>query len=187
MYIGQILFTGFLILFGTSLDIFALGFGYGAKKDIVSWRSLIIVSFISSIFLLIALLLGFFLGEWLPSVVSHWLGFGLLMTVGLWRIAAWLASRKREKKPHSIVSTRELLLVAVMLSIDGMAIGVGAAIGAVTLAFIFAVFAISIVTDILMFRLGQGMGRALAERLSWDLGWVGGVLLIIVAIAGLFI
>jgi len=187
MNIGQIIFAGFIVLLVASLDVFALGFGYGTKKVKVPVKSISIISVISSLFLLCALLLGYFIGEWLPEDIVKWFGFGVLLTVGISRIVLWLINRKKERKEFQIITMKELALLAIVLAIDGMAIGVGTAVGSMTLAFIFSVFAISIISDILIFKLGHITGEALSNRTVYDLGWVGGVLLVLVAVAGLFI
>jgi len=170
-----------------SLDAFALGFSYGTKRIHIPIKSITLVSIICSLFILAALLLGYFIGELVPESITKWVGFGIFMALGLSRILAWFINRKKTKQEIRLITYKELVLLAIVLSIDGMGIGMGAGLGNVTLAFIFAVFAISIFTEILIFKLGKVTGRALANKFPVNLGWVGGVLLIIVAVVGLFV
>jgi len=187
MYIGQIIFTAFIVLIIASLDAFALGFSYGTKRIHVPLKSISIVSIICSLFILAALLIGYFIGEVVPEHVTKWLGFGIFMVLGLSRIVVWLVNRKKGRQEVRLITYKELVLLAIVLSIDGMGIGLGAGLGQVTLVFIFSIFAISILTEIIIFKLGKVTGRALANKFPVDLGWVGGVLLVIVAIVGLFV
>ena len=186
MNIGQVFFVGFIILIVASLDAFALGFGYGTKKVRIPLKQISIVSVICSIFILASLLLGYFLGSFINPDITRWLSFGIFMTFGLARLVAWFVNRKKIKHEGRLITIKEVILLAVILSIDGIGIGLGSGLYSVTLIFIFSIFALSIFTEIFIFKLGQFIGNAMANKLPVDLGWVGGTLLILVAIAGLF-
>lgn len=187
MNFTDILFASFVLLVVASIDVFALGFSYGTRRVRVPMKGLLVVSLIGSLFILTSLLLGFFLGDFLPGEVARWLSFSLFMGVGLSRVILWFFNRKKQKKGVRPITMKELVFLAIFLSLDGIGVGVGTGLGNITLIFIFSIFAVSIFTDILMFKVGQATGDVLANRLMVDLGWVGGVALMLVAIGGLFL
>ena len=187
MSLLEILFSGFIILVLASLDAFALGFSYGSRRVQIPLKSVAIVSVICSFFLLFSLVLGYFLGEFIPFYVTKWLSFGIFLALGLSRILVWMLNRKKPRRELRAISLKELTFLALILSIDGIGIGTGVGLMDITIWFIVGVFVVSIFTEIFIFRLGQIAGGALAGRVVWDIGWIGGILLILVAIIGLFV
>lgn len=90
---------------------------------------------------------------------------------------------KADADKGGLLSAREACSLGIALSIDSMAAGIGAGIGAgavvltvvlpVLLAFVMGISAIAI---------GEFLGNRIAEKCSLDFSWVGGLLLIVLAV-----
>jgi len=82
-----------------------------------------------------------------------------------------------------ILSPAEAVALAVSLSLDGLAVGFGAALGNVNG---LAVFIFSLITDAFAVMFGCYIGNKIAKKVSFNLSWLGGVLLIALAVSKLF-
>jgi putative Mn2+ efflux pump MntP len=69
------------------------------------------------------------------------------------------------------------------LSLDGLAVGFGAAMGNVNVT---AVIAFSLVTNALAILLGCYIGNKIAKKIPVDLSWLSGVILAALALSKLF-
>ena len=77
-----------------------------------------------------------------------------------------------------VISPREAAALAVSLSLDGLAVGFGAALGSVSVpAVIIAAFGV----NMLAIFAGCRLGKALARRLPFNISWLSGVILIVLA------
>ena len=82
-----------------------------------------------------------------------------------------------------VLSPAEAVALAVSLSLDGLAVGFGAAMGNVNG---FAVFFSSFITDALLLMLGCYTGNKIAKKISFNLSWLSGFILILLAVSKLF-
>lgn len=81
------------------------------------------------------------------------------------------------------ISPKEAVALAVSLSLDGIAVGFGAALGNLN---IMMVILASLVTDVIAVWLGSYLGSKLARKLPFNVSWVSGVILIVLAFLKLF-
>jgi len=84
---------------------------------------------------------------------------------------------------NKVISPAEAALLAVSLSLDGIAVGFGAALGNVN---ILAAFLISLVTDMLAVFVGCWLGNKLSRKLPFNMSWLSGVILMGLAVSKLF-
>jgi putative sporulation protein YtaF len=80
------------------------------------------------------------------------------------------------------ISPAEAASIAVALSLDGIAVGLGAALGGVNW---LAVIIFSIVTDMLAIMFGRYIGEKAASKFKFNLSWLGGIILIALAVSKL--
>jgi len=74
---------------------------------------------------------------------------------------------------------KEALSLAAALALDGAAVGFGAAMSNLN---IVAVIIFALVTDTVAIILGGFLGRRFASKLSFNISWLGGVLLMMLAV-----
>ncbi len=87
------------------------------------------------------------------------------------------------KLDHSqSISVSEAASLALALSLDGAAAGFGAAMGNISIP---AVVIASLAANQISLLLGSWLGEKLSRRLSMSLGWLGGVILILLAFSKL--
>ena len=77
-----------------------------------------------------------------------------------------------------ILSIREAIALAISLSLDGLAVGFGAALTNVNGVIIFF---FSFLTNTLAVLLGCNIGNKLAAKISFNLSWLSGIVLIVLA------
>lgn len=81
------------------------------------------------------------------------------------------------------LSAKEAAALAISLSLDGAAIGFGAALGSIS---ILAVLIASLITDVLAVQFGCHLGNRIARAVPFNLSWISGAILILLAISKLF-
>ncbi len=198
-----------LLAAAVSMDAFTAGLAYGTKKITVPPLSAVIISLVGSLMLGLSLLAGGVIRPLLPPGFAAGLGFAILLLLGVIKlfdssIKAYIRRHKAMKKDirFSLSSLRFILTVyadpqqadldasqslsageaaslAVALSLDSLAAGLGAGVsrvGALEAA------AITFGLGFLAVLVGHGVGKRLSERCPVDLSWIGGVLLILLAI-----
>jgi putative Mn2+ efflux pump MntP len=77
------------------------------------------------------------------------------------------------------ISAKEAGVLAVSLSLDGMAVGFGAALLSIN---VWALLGWSLVTNMVAIIAGRHMGHTLADKLPFNISWLSGVVLIGLAI-----
>lgn len=90
---------------------------------------------------------------------------------------------KADINENNIISPVEAALLGVSLSIDGLAVGFGAALGNANAT---AVVIATLVAGVLMIDCGCRMGNRLARTLKFNVSWVSGVILMGLAVSKLF-
>jgi len=197
-----------LIVIALSMDAFVSGFAYGANKIRMPISSVTVISFICTAILAVSLFLGGLIGPFLPDHLAVSVGFLLLFGLGMFKlfdsviksyIRRHAAFRKKFRfslfhlgfilniyadpeeadSDHSMsLSPSEAAYLAVALSLDGLAVGVGAGMSDANPILIVA---FSLIGTVLAVLLGCLLGRQIARKLRFDLSWLSGALLILLA------
>lgn len=84
---------------------------------------------------------------------------------------------------NKIISSGEAVLLAVSLSLDGIAVGFGAAFANINIP---ALFLVSILTNMLAVCLGCCLGEKISRKCPLNMSWIGGLTLMGLAISRLF-
>ena len=177
-----------LLLLVVSIDLFVCGFGYGTSKIHVPFKKVLVINIIGSIMIGIGLFVGYWIGSQFNNGFASWLAFGILFGLGLFKFFAWLITKnKKQCRAIRLITWRETIVLGIVLAADGLVVGIGATVDSFGLAFICTVIALSLVTDHLVFWLGQSMGKKVTKRIKLDLSWLSGTLLMILAVVGIFI
>ena len=198
-----------LLVVALSLDAFIASFAYGAQRIKIPFSSVIIISIICTAMLGVSLLLGALLRPHLPQMATKVLCFAILFLLGVTKLcdSAIKTLIRRHKKIHKklsfslfrlkfildvyadpekadrdgsrVLSPAEAASLAVALSLDGLAVGFGAALMKVNF---LLVMLLSLVIGMLAVRLGGRIGNKAAQKLPFDLSWISGALLIMLAV-----
>lgn len=198
-----------LLVVALSLDAFVASFAYGAQRIRIPYSSAAIISVICTAMLAVSLLAGSLLRPFLPQSLTKGLCFAILFLLGLVKLCDSTIKTliRKHKRMHRQVSfslfslkfildvyadpekadrdgSRELspaeaASLAVALSLDGLAVGFGAALMQVNF---LMVMVFSLAVGMLAVRLGGKIGNRAAQKLPFDLSWLSGALLIVLAI-----
>ena len=198
-----------LLVVALSLDAFVASFAYGAQRIRIPYSSAAIISVICTAMLAVSLLAGSLLRPFLPQSLTKGLCFAILFLLGLVKLCDSTIKTliRKHKRMHRQVSfslfslmfildvyadpekadrdgSRELspaeaASLAVALSLDGLAVGFGAALMQVNF---LMVMLFSLAVGMLAVRLGGKIGNRAAQKLPFDLSWLSGALLIVLAI-----
>lgn len=196
------------IAFALSLDAFVAGFSYGACKIKIPLVSVFVMDAICSLCIGAALLAGALLRGIIPGQAASAACFVLLFLLGLMKLLDGITKSLIQKygaissnikfsfcnfrfvlslyaNPESAdtdhsktISPREAVSLAIALSLDGLAAGIGAAFGDVNGT---AVFLCSFFTEAIAVICGTALGNRAAGRLSFNISWLGGLILIFLA------
>jgi len=195
-----------LIAVSCAADAFAVSFAYGTKKIQIPLISCLIISSICTAVLGASMVAGTVLLQIIPPIAATWLAFSILMISGLLKlsdsimkkvtrhyfaqrtpngffaklISMYVNPEEADCDKSSDISSGESAGLAVALSLDGIAIGIGASLGG---ANVIAVVIAAFVANAVFMMFGSLLGKLLVRRISWDISWLGGVILIGLAIS----
>lgn len=202
-----------LIASSLSLDAFTAGFAYGSNKIKIPFFSVQIINIICSAMIAISFLAGSIVKDFIPHWVTVTVCFIVLFILGIIKLLDGItksiirkyAGFSRELKfslfnlifilklyadPEyadadlsKTISPIEAASVALALSLDGIAVGFGAALGN---ANGLAVVLLSLVANAAAVMSGCYFGEKIAKKINFNFSWVSGVVLIILAFSKLF-
>lgn len=196
-----------------SLDAFVASFAYGSKKIKIPLRSMQVINLICSAVTGLSLLAGTILKQYIPDWLTVMISFVVLFILGMVKLLDSVTKsfiRKHNNYNKEIkfslfnfnfilnlyanpedadidgsktLSPLEAASLAAALSLDGITVGLGAAIGNVNG---FAVVICSLVITMTAVLLGSFAGDKAANKTPFDLSWLSGVILIGLAFSKLF-
>lgn len=201
-----------LIAAALSIDAFVSSLAYGANKIRIPFSSVVVINVVCNAILGVALLLGNLLQPFLQPQFTMAICFVLLLGLGVSKVfdsavkafirhhkgfqrkiqfSAWNLGfilnvyadpQEADRDGSRILSPAEAAYLAVALSLDGLAAGFGAGI---TNSNPLLVVGFSMIATMSSVLLGCWLGTKLTEKLSLDLTWLSGVLLVFLAISKL--
>ncbi len=184
-----------LLAFAVSLDSFGVGFTYGLRKMKMPLQSILIIACMSVLTILISMLIGTILSNFLSPVIASRIGGVILILLGLWiTFQTFRSSDERESEEQleeKVIASFEMKLFGIVISIlkkpmdadmdrsgaitgrEAFLLGValsfdafGAGLGAAMLGFSPLVFACLIgVMSALFLKVGMTFGNKLAYKL----------------------
>ncbi|MCL1903359.1 MAG: sporulation membrane protein YtaF [Oscillospiraceae bacterium] len=198
-----------LIAASLSIDSFAAAFAYGCKKIRISMLSLNIINLICTGMLGLSFFFGALLLNYIPEQVALILSFTILFIIGLTKLFDSITKsiiRKHTNLSKEInlsvfnfklllrlyadpeaadadvsksISPGEAVVLAVSVSLDGIAVGFSAAMLGVN---VWAIIIFSLITDFIALTLGGWLGNRIAHKLRFNISWIAGLILIGLAI-----
>jgi len=197
------------IAFSVSLDAFAAAFAYGCKKIEIPLLSALIINIICTATVGLSFMFGSAVAHFIPGWVAVGLSFSILFVIGIAKLLDSItkaiirkhAGISKEIKlslfnfkfilglyadPETAdvdasksISSKEAAVLAVSLSLDGFAVGFGAAL----LDFsVVAIVLFSLLANGLSLWLGGLFGNKAAKSLRFNISWLAGVILICLAL-----
>jgi len=196
-----------------SIDAFTAGFAYGSKKIRIPFSSVQIITLICCVVTGLSLFLGHVLRPFLPEWLAVGIAFTVLFLIGLTKLLDGIVKtiiRKytgldrafrfsvfdlkfilrlyadpeaADKDVSAHISYGEAAVLAVSLSLDSMAVGFAAALAGVNP---WALIGWSLITNTVAIMLGRKLGFNLANKLPFNITWLGGLVLMGLAISHLF-
>lgn len=198
-----------LLVSSICIDSFVASIAYGTSKIRIPPLSTIIINLVCTITLACSLFMGSVFKSFLPGNLPMILGFLLLMIIGIYRLFEYIFKASISKCSNSdkpltfkifdfqfvlqvyaneikadfdnskCLNIKESFYLALALSLDSLAVGFGSSLcninylQVLTLCFIIGILSVSI---------GVFIGRKFAQKLHFELSWLSGLLLIILAI-----
>lgn len=195
-----------------SLDALAASFAYGCKKITIPLMSGNIINLICTSVTALSFLLGAVLVQFIPAGFATGLSFSILLILGIIKLLDSITKSLIRKhtglnkeielsllnfklilhlyaNPEAAdvdssesLSKKEAAVLAISLSLDGFAVGFGAALLGING---WAVVAFALISNAFAIFLGGWLGNTVAKKLQFNISWLAGVVLIILAFAQL--
>ncbi|MDD2232654.1 MAG: manganese efflux pump MntP family protein [Sphaerochaetaceae bacterium] len=173
-----------------SVDAFVVSVCKGLQIRTSGWKEAFIYAFVFGFFQAAMPLAGYFIGAQFASVLSRfsrWIAFGCFLVLGVKTIADSLrkkscscsSSSDSGQTPDLRINVGELLALAIATSIDALIVGFSLALLSVNI--FQAITIIGVITFALCF-IAVMLGRILGARIERISSWVGGIILILLAI-----
>lgn len=202
-----------LLVLAISLDSFLVSIHYGIKKIKIPLVSIIIINMICSLILGTSIFLGNEAQRFLPSHMTSIISFLILLLLGIYYlfeglikfylesksnhegkleigfadirfiINLYLDGTHADKDKSKVLDSKEAIYLALALSLDSLTIGFGS--GLSNMDYMYVMFC-SFVAGFLSIFSGLIVGKKLFNTIKFNLSWISGILLIILAILRLF-
>lgn len=202
-----------LLVSSVCLDAFVASIAYGTNNIKIPLPCSILISFIGSLMLGISFIIGGTLKDYLPADISIFVGFSILMILGIYRLfeglfKAFIRNGYKNDKPltfklfdinfvlkvyadetmadfdkSKVLSLKESLYLAIALSFDSLAVGLGGSL--LTGNYINTVI-VCFVIGIIAIICGVYLGKKLVTKTNLDLSWLSGLTLMLLAFKKLF-
>lgn len=198
-----------LLVSSLCIDSFVASIAYGTSKIKIPPKSIIIINLVCTLTLAFSLLIGTIFKSFLSGNLPVVLGFIILMSLGIYRLfeyffKAYISKKTKCDYPLTFklfdfkfvlqvyanetkadfdkskcLNSKEAFYLALALSLDSLAVGFGSSLCNINylqtliLCFIIGILAVSF---------GVVLGQKFSEKLHFELSWLSGVLLIVLAI-----
>jgi len=200
-----------LLALAVSLDSFSVGFTYGLRKMRIPFKSIAIIACCSAMTLMLAMLMGHLLEQFMSPEVAEKMGGIILIVLGVWVIYQFFRPEKeKDILPHEkVIINFEIKSLGIVINIlkkpmvadfdkSGTITGVeafmlgialsldafGAGIGAVMLGFspVYLALAVAVLSSGLVF-FGMKLGTSLTQNV-WlqKFSFIPGIVLIIIGL-----
>jgi putative sporulation protein YtaF len=201
-----------IIAAAVSTDAFVSGFAYGSGRIKIPLPSVLIISMVCAFTLGVSMLLAVSLKHYIPEGLTSILSFSILFLLGTIKILDCFAKsyiRKNsdinkefsfslfnfkfilrlcadpvaaDKDSSKVLSPSEAAPLALALSLDGFAVGFGAAFSDLSVLYVVS---FTLVMTIAAVVVGGFLGNGIARNIKINISWIGGLLLIGLAFWGL--
>ncbi len=180
-------FEALCIALALSLDAFAAAFSYGTDRIRIPFLSILVIDGVGSLSILFLLGTAKLLDGITKSIIKKHgaISSNIQFSFCNFRFVLNLyANPQCADTDHSkTLSPKEAAMLALALSLDGCAVGFGTGLGH---ASCLLVFLCSLVVEGAAVLFGIFLGNRAAGKFSCSISWVGGLILLLLALAKLF-
>lgn len=204
------MFEWLFLIMALSFDAFLVSITYGLDNIKVNRSASVIIGFIGTLFLFLSLSFASLIQQFLSEKMALALSAGLLMFLGcstlfnsLWK--NWLSKLKKqpicvrfknivllleiaedEKKADmdnsNTLSIKEAVMLATALSMDSLASGFAYGL---SMTPNFCLYLVNFVVCVIFVNSGLIIGKQMKGKLRWNLSWLSGAFLILLAFSRL--
>lgn len=197
-----------LLVAALSVDAFVASFAYGSNRIHIPFSSIAVISFVCTAVLGVSLAAGHFIQPLIPQNMTRILCFLILFLLGIMKLfdsvlknfikkhqsaqknlsfrlfdlrfilKIYVDSTAADQDLSRHLSIGEAASLAFALSIDGLAAGFGAGLAAVNF---WQALMVSLLITAAAVTIGGRVGRKIADKLRFDLSWLSGFLLMLLA------
>ena len=139
----MIILSALVLAVVVSIDTLASGFAYGSSNIKVPLQHVFIIDAIGSVFLSAGLLFGFLVSHLIYSELTQVLSLCILIAIGCYKIITYLIKKIKKTAIPCEIKWTETIALAIALSFDNIAVGIGAAIHNASIVFCIAVIVLS--------------------------------------------
>lgn len=202
-----------LLVLAVSLDAFVASIHYGVKRIKIPFLSIMIINMICSFLLGLSILLGKEAQRFLPAGATSIISFIILVSLGIYYlfeglIKFYLESKKSnegklemqfagihfilniyidetkaDKDRSKVLDAKEAIYLAIALSLDSLTIGFGSGLSNMDY---LSIMIFSFIAGFLSVCSGLKIGKKLSNGIKFNLSWISGILLIVLAVLRLF-
>lgn len=202
-----------LLVLAVSLDSFVASIHYGVKKIKIPFISILIINMICSFLLGISILLGKEAQKFLPVGATSIISFIILVFLGMYYlfeglikfylesknsqegkleikfagirfiVNVYIDETKADKDRSKVLDAKEAIFLAIALSLDSLTIGFGSGLSNMNY---LSIMIFSFIAGFLSIFSGLKIGEKLSTGIRFNLSWISGILLIILAVLRLF-
>lgn len=175
--------NGILLIIALTTDSFVVSFSYGIQNVRISGKIILIMNLVMSLFLAGGIWAGSAMEGIFPRNFAMTGGALVLLGTGGYRMLRFFLPGKAKKEQE----VRKLdyfqgILLAVLLSLDGVAAGVGTGLVQARAGFLIpGVF----LGGVLMMRTGWKAGNHFQYIFQKDISWISGICLIVLGVGTL--
>jgi len=210
MNIIILLFQAWMLVLALGIDAFVCSFSYGASKIKIPFKSVLVINGVCVTLLAIGLFLGVIINSFLSANIASWIAFTILFGLGISKIfdstikgiirkyhsiekdfkfslfdLSFILKVYTDPKEADVDQSKELtpkeaMPLAIAIGLDGLSVGIGIGIAMINP---FLILGLSRISDTIAIMLGAYLGNKLAQKTNWDLSWISGVILILIAIS----
>ncbi len=198
-----------LLVSSLCIDSFVASIAYGTSKIRIPPLCIIIINLVCTLTLACSLFIGSIFKNLLPGNLPVLLGFFLLMLLGIYRLfeyifKAYIFKCSRSDRPLTFklfdfqfvlqvyadeikadfdnskcLNVKESFYLALALSLDSLTVGIGSSLCSINYV---QVIILCFIIGIILVSIGVFLGRRFAQKIHFELSWLSGVLLILLAI-----
>lgn len=202
-----------LLVFALSIDSFVACFAYGTNKIKIPFSSVMAIDIISVSIFAIALFLGSTIGNFIPAEITKFICFTILLILGLFKLfdstfKSFIKKNRDMDKSINFsifnlnfilqvyvdpeyadcdfsksISIRESFALSLALSVDALAAGLGVGITNINYTAVLIVF---FIFNLIVMLFSSKLGERISDKLSFDISWLSGLLLIVLAVLKIF-
>jgi putative sporulation protein YtaF len=203
-----IILESILFVTALSTDALIASLAYGSNKIKIPFLSVLVISIVCTSTLGISLLFGSFFKPYIPALILKIISFLILFILGIIKLMdniiksiidkytyinkeikfnlynlhfilnVYANPKEADSDQSKSLSPKEAFYLAIALSIDSLAAGVGAAFGNVN---VIAAMISSLLLSIIAIQSGATIGCRINDKTPFQLSWLSGALLIILA------